>query len=112
MMNGHQHIDPMALFHLGELKNETQRQTEIILALGERMETLQRDILESLQQLPGHIASTLPSARKPFLDSKTVIAILQVLPPLLFLAALIAAKASGALSWAEIIPLMNRAAGG
>lgn len=112
MMNGHQHIDPMALFHLGELKNETHRQTEIILAQGERMEALQRDILASLQQLPGHIASTLPSARKPFLDSKVLVTILQVLPPLLFLAALVAAKVSGALTWAEVLPLMGRAAGG
>lgn len=111
MMNGHQHIDPMALFHLGELKKETERQTEIILAQGARMETLQRDILASLQQLPGHIASTLPS-RKPLLDSKVLVTILQALPPVLFLAALIAAKASGALSWAEILPLMGRAAGG
>lgn len=106
-LNGHQ-IDPMALgMTLGRLDAESDRQTEIILSQGREAQNRHRDLMKAIDRLPDRIASKIPQPQRSGWNMQPVIAVLQALPPLLIIALVLAAKASGALSWAEALPFMR-----
>lgn len=108
-LNGHQ-IDPMALgMTLGRLDAESDRQTEIILSQGREAQNRHRDLMKAIDRLPDRIASRMPPPQplRSGWNMQPVIAVLQALPPLLIIALVLAAKASGALSWAEVLPFMR-----
>lgn len=116
-VNGHDHNIEIGI-ELVKIRLGLERHTDILLAAieqGRRTELEQREILATLWHLPGQITSMLPSApptRARTLNLKTVLAILQALPPVLFLAALIAAKAAGLLTWAEVVDRVRFVTGG
>lgn len=109
-LNGH-HIDPMTLVMMVKIEKETDRQTEIMLSQGRDARLMHRDMMHRLDKLPDRIASKMPPQSRG-LDMKTLVVILQALPPLLLIATIVAAKLTGNLQWAEAVPMIRQAVGG